>query len=91
MQEFRETLPSWAVREEVLRLVRENQVCVISGQTGCGKTTQVRRVQGSFIVIYLRETPTAVYTSPPSKLKFEAKTCGEGVLFFVIHMKATPI
>ena len=40
-QEFRETLPSWKTREEVVRLVRGNQVCVISGETGCGKTTQV--------------------------------------------------
>ncbi len=41
VQEFRGTLPSWAVREEVLQLVQGHQVCVISGETGCGKTTQV--------------------------------------------------
>ena len=34
-------LPSWKTKETVLKMVAENQVCVISGETGCGKTTQV--------------------------------------------------
>ena len=29
------------MKEEILRIVRDNQVVVISGETGCGKTTQV--------------------------------------------------
>lgn len=41
-QEFRRKLPSWKTKEHVLKMVAENQVCVISGETGCGKTTQVR-------------------------------------------------
>ena len=41
MQGFREQLPSWKAREEVLQLIKSSQVCVISGETGCGKTTQV--------------------------------------------------
>lgn len=34
-------LPSWKKREEIVKMVSENQVLVISGETGCGKTTQV--------------------------------------------------
>ncbi|XP_022089221.1 ATP-dependent RNA helicase DHX36-like [Acanthaster planci] len=41
MQEFRKKLPSHSMRQELLRLISENQVVVISGETGCGKTTQV--------------------------------------------------
>ncbi|XP_022089180.1 ATP-dependent RNA helicase DHX36-like isoform X2 [Acanthaster planci] len=41
MQEFRKKLPSYNMRHELLRLISENQVVVISGETGCGKTTQV--------------------------------------------------
>ena len=37
----RERLPIGSYREEVLRMVRENQVVVLQGDTGCGKTTQV--------------------------------------------------
>lgn len=41
MQTFRERLPSFAMKDELLSLIRSNQVIVISGETGCGKTTQV--------------------------------------------------
>ena len=41
VQEFRQKLPSWGKQEEILELIRDNQVVVLSGETGCGKTTQV--------------------------------------------------
>ena len=40
-QDFRKKLPSWKMSEELLSAVRQNQVMVVSGETGCGKTTQV--------------------------------------------------
>ena len=36
----RERLPAWQVRENVIRTVAENQVTIISGETGSGKSTQ---------------------------------------------------
>ncbi|KAL9845198.1 LOW QUALITY PROTEIN: ATP-dependent DNA/RNA helicase DHX36 [Geothlypis trichas] len=41
MQRFREKLPSYGMREELVRLINSSRVTVISGETGCGKTTQV--------------------------------------------------
>ena len=41
MLKFRKTLPCYQKREEILKCVKNNQVVVISGETGCGKTTQV--------------------------------------------------
>ena len=41
IQEQRQYLPAFAVREEVLRVIRDNQVTVVVGQTGSGKTTQL--------------------------------------------------
>ncbi|KAF4518531.1 hypothetical protein B566_EDAN004275 [Ephemera danica] len=41
MQFNRARLPASSKQEEILQLLRENQVIVISGETGCGKTTQV--------------------------------------------------
>ncbi|KAI9493673.1 P-loop containing nucleoside triphosphate hydrolase protein [Zychaea mexicana] len=41
MREQREFLPVFAVREELLRVVRDNQVVIIVGETGSGKTTQL--------------------------------------------------
>ena len=34
-------LPMYAQRKEIIKLVKENQVCVILGETGSGKSTQV--------------------------------------------------
>ncbi|KAK9921475.1 hypothetical protein M0R45_029984 [Rubus argutus] len=41
MLTFREKLPAFNVKSEFLRAVSENQVLVVSGETGCGKTTQL--------------------------------------------------
>ena len=41
MKKFRQTLPCYKKREEILKCVKNHQVVVISGETGCGKTTQV--------------------------------------------------
>ena len=41
MAEQRRFLPVYGVREELLQVIRENQVVVVVGETGSGKTTQV--------------------------------------------------
>ncbi|OWA50925.1 ATP-dependent RNA helicase DHX36 [Hypsibius exemplaris] len=41
MMKLRRRLPAWQARKELLKTVRENQVTVVSGETGCGKTTQL--------------------------------------------------
>ena len=43
---FRRQLPSFKMQDKILEMVRNNQVSLISGETGCGKTTQV----GQFIL-----------------------------------------
>ncbi|XP_072032670.1 putative ATP-dependent RNA helicase DHX57 [Amphiura filiformis] len=37
----RQQLPAWKEQDNILDLLRDNQVVVVSGMTGCGKTTQV--------------------------------------------------
>lgn len=41
LREQREYLPAFAVREDLMRVVRENQVTIVIGETGSGKTTQL--------------------------------------------------
>ncbi|OIV99090.1 hypothetical protein TanjilG_32349 [Lupinus angustifolius] len=41
MLEFRRSLPSFKEKEGLLQAIARNQVIVISGETGCGKTTQL--------------------------------------------------
>lgn len=41
LREQREFLPAFAVREDLLRVIRDNQVIIVIGETGSGKTTQL--------------------------------------------------
>ena len=44
LAEQRQYLPVFAVRQELLKIVRENQIVIIVGETGSGKTTQLTQV-----------------------------------------------
>ncbi|GFP86213.1 ATP-dependent RNA helicase dhx36 [Phtheirospermum japonicum] len=41
MLEFRRSLPAHKERDTLLNTISQNQVVVVSGETGCGKTTQL--------------------------------------------------
>jgi hypothetical protein len=41
LKEQREYLPAFAVREQLLNVIRDNQVIIVIGETGSGKTTQL--------------------------------------------------
>ena len=34
-------LPIWQHKEEILEMIKTNQVVIVAGDTGCGKSTQV--------------------------------------------------
>ena len=42
LESFRQNLPIYQYREEILQAIEGNQVTLVSGETGSGKTTQVR-------------------------------------------------
>ncbi|XP_060083551.1 putative ATP-dependent RNA helicase DHX57 [Ylistrum balloti] len=41
MMNQRQNLPAWSMQDEILAALESHQVLVVSGMTGCGKTTQV--------------------------------------------------
>ena len=41
LREQREYLPAFAVRDDLMKTIRENQVTIVVGETGSGKTTQL--------------------------------------------------
>ncbi|KAI9120122.1 hypothetical protein K1719_008770 [Acacia pycnantha] len=41
MLEFRRSLPAYKEKEAIFSAISNNQVVIISGETGCGKTTQI--------------------------------------------------
>lgn len=53
MKDQRRKLPAWSMMDKVLDTIHENQVTIISGETGCGKSTQVR-----IILILIRQIVT---------------------------------
>jgi hypothetical protein len=50
MQRIREGLPAWGFREQLVATLDQNQVMIVSGATGCGKSTQVPQ----FLLDHLR-------------------------------------
>lgn len=56
--EKRKTLPVWHQKDEFLKTLKENQTLILVGETGSGKTTQVRLLYYNgylifmFIIIY---------------------------------------
>lgn len=41
LKQQRQFLPAFAVRDELLKVIRDNQVIIVIGETGSGKTTQL--------------------------------------------------
>jgi ATP-dependent helicase HrpA len=41
---FPESLPITSKRQQIVRLIKENQVVIVSGETGCGKSTQIPKM-----------------------------------------------
>ncbi|KAK6065980.1 helicase associated domain-containing protein [Seiridium cupressi] len=66
MLRSREQLPMWAFKEEVLKAVDQNQVVIICGETGCGKSTQVP----SFLLEHQLKQgrPCKVYCTEPRRI-----------------------
>ncbi|XP_051779882.1 ATP-dependent DNA/RNA helicase DHX36 isoform X1 [Erpetoichthys calabaricus] len=88
MKRFREKLPSYEMRKEIVQLVKNNQVVVISGETGCGKTTQVtqfilddyiERNMGSLCRIVCTQPRRISAISVAERVAAErAESCGDG-------------
>ncbi|KAL8708394.1 MAG: hypothetical protein Q9220_006684 [cf. Caloplaca sp. 1 TL-2023] len=41
MLQYRNTLPIWSFKGDILRTIDTNQIVIVCGDTGCGKSTQV--------------------------------------------------
>ncbi|XP_065855874.1 DExH-box ATP-dependent RNA helicase DExH1 isoform X2 [Euphorbia lathyris] len=68
MKSFREKLPAFKVREEFLKSVAKNQVLVISGETGCGKTTQLPQYILEETIARLRGADCNIICTQPRRI-----------------------
>ncbi|CCX31615.1 P-loop containing nucleoside triphosphate hydrolase protein [Pyronema domesticum] len=66
MEAQRQNLPMWAFRGQVLRAVEANPVVVLSGETGCGKSTQLP----AFLMEHELENgrPCKIYCTQPRRI-----------------------
>ncbi|CAO3643232.1 unnamed protein product [Mucor hiemalis] len=64
MKEKRDDLPIAAYRQEIIELVKNNQVLIISGETGCGKSTQVPQFLAEDILVNNQGGGSVVCTQP---------------------------
>ncbi|ORZ02997.1 P-loop containing nucleoside triphosphate hydrolase protein [Syncephalastrum racemosum] len=64
MHNQRKQLPMAAYREQVLDLVREHQITIISGETGCGKSTQVPQFLAEELLLHAKDRGSVICTQP---------------------------
>ncbi|XP_047330338.1 DExH-box ATP-dependent RNA helicase DExH1 isoform X2 [Impatiens glandulifera] len=68
MQVFTEKLPAFKMKSEFLRAVSENQVLVVSGETGCGKTTQLPQFILEEEISSLRGADCSIMCTQPRRI-----------------------
>ncbi|KAK9170294.1 hypothetical protein Syun_002434 [Stephania yunnanensis] len=68
MQSFREKLPAFKMKTEFLKAVAENQVLVVSGETGCGKTTQLPQFILEEEIARLRGADCSIICTQPRRI-----------------------
>ncbi|XP_073966930.1 3'-5' RNA helicase YTHDC2-like, partial [Choristoneura fumiferana] len=63
---FREKLPVYEQRQELLNAITHNQVVIVAGATGCGKTTQLPQLV--LQAWQARAQPARIYCTQPRRL-----------------------
>jgi len=90
IQEQRNSLPVYALKQELINAVTENQILVVIGETGSGKTTQMTQVhtkqqQQQHTLSKQASTISLSHTSPSSPPPFDDSVHGGGGLHLERH------
>ena len=68
MMKVRERLPSWSKRHALIEAIERNQVCVVVGETGCGKTTQLPQFILDNEIAKERGATTSIVCTQPRRI-----------------------
>lgn len=68
MFQFRQKLPSYNHKEEIVDLVKTNKVVLIAGNTGCGKTTQVGQYILDNALMNMEGSKTKIVCTQPRRI-----------------------
>ena len=64
----REKLPAYKMRDKLLTTIHQSQVTVISGDTGCGKTTQVPQLVLDDLILNNRGAEANIIVTQPRRI-----------------------
>lgn len=68
MLEFRQKLPAFGKKDEIIDAVTNNQVILIEGNTGCGKTTQVAQYILDDALVNKKGSSTRILCTQPRRI-----------------------
>ncbi|KAJ8715102.1 hypothetical protein PYW08_005083 [Mythimna loreyi] len=68
MKSFREILPTYKKSKELLNIINNNQVVVISGETGCGKSTQIPQIILDDAIVNKRGANVRILVTQPRRI-----------------------
>lgn len=68
MLEFRQKLPAYQHKDEIVELIEKHQVTLIEGNTGCGKTTQVPQYILDDALVNLKGSRTRILCTQPRRI-----------------------
>ncbi|XP_011502904.1 PREDICTED: ATP-dependent RNA helicase DHX36 [Ceratosolen solmsi marchali] len=66
--DFRKKLPAYQNKQSILDLINANQIVLISGETGCGKTTQVAQLILDYEIECGRGSTTCIACTQPRRI-----------------------
>ena len=70
LDEFRRSLPIYQYREDMVKLIKENLFCIITGDTGSGKTTQLPQ----YVIEHLKACDLLYMNNNEEGIKEESET-----------------
>ncbi|XP_037042409.1 ATP-dependent DNA/RNA helicase DHX36 [Bradysia coprophila] len=68
MFQFRQRLPSFQHKDEIVDAVKRNQVLLVAGNTGCGKTTQVAQYILDDALMNMEGSKTKILCTQPRRI-----------------------
>ncbi|KIM31725.1 hypothetical protein M408DRAFT_317990 [Serendipita vermifera MAFF 305830] len=68
MEEQRSRLPAWASQREIVQMIQDNQVIIVVGETGCGKTTQLPQFVLDAEVLSGRGATASIIVTQPRRV-----------------------
>jgi ATP-dependent RNA helicase DHX57 len=68
MEDVRRKLPAWDMRDQIVQLIENNRVVIVSGETGSGKTTQVPSFVLDNAIAHLAGASTNIIVTQPRRV-----------------------